>query len=264
MGRQRAVSGEPHGLIRFEIKCTKAEGVAITQAIQDRTAVFKAQEEGPRRFELINAIIESRHYETYLEIGVRDPKDCFDQVRVKSKLSVDPGVECETNLASFKCTSDEFFEGCRRGQWSNAPARWDIIFIDGLHRAEQVWRDIQNALGFISDGGVIILHDCWPPAEGFAREKYEWKLETSVCWNGTTWKALRRYMTDGQFAAFIIDSDWGVGVIDTRLPASRFPPLGANPFYEFDQFQSEIRQSARLVGPEQFLSSLVEQVEDSL
>ena len=118
----------------------------LGQVILRRDRFIAEQSSGTRRYDLINAMIEVRGFRTYLEIGVRNPSDCFDRVRVERKWSVDPGFEVESNPATFPMTSDEFFERLGGGQLKDAPARWDAIFIDGAHRAEQVWRDIQNAL----------------------------------------------------------------------------------------------------------------------
>ena len=68
--------------------------------------------------------------------------------------------------------------------------KFNVIFIDGLHVAEQVERDIKNALKYIKDDGFIVLHDCNPPTEFHASETYDFHLSPSQgYWNGTTWKA---------------------------------------------------------------------------
>ncbi|NRA13228.1 MAG: class I SAM-dependent methyltransferase [Crocinitomicaceae bacterium] len=68
--------------------------------------------------------------------------------------------------------------------------QFDVIFIDGLHLATQVDRDIFNSMKFIKNDGFVVLHDCNPPTEWSARGNFRyhntpaWKY-----WNGTTWKA---------------------------------------------------------------------------
>ena len=234
-----------------------SESDLILKAIQSRKLVIRQQESGPRRFDLINAMIVARNYRTYLEIGVRDPRQCFDRVHVEGKWSVDPGLECETNQASFKCTSDEFFAGLGSGSWSALPAKWDLVFIDGLHRADQVWRDIGNSLRYVSEGGAIFLHDCLPPSDAFARERFVWQLETATCWSGTSWKALSRYMVEGQYASYVVDTDWGVGVIDTRSRRNGDVVREANDFYELDVFRAALLRSGRLIQPERFLRNFL-------
>ena len=52
--------------------------------------------------------------------------------------------------------------------------KFDLIFIDGLHLANQVQKDIENSLKFIKDEGFIVLHDCNPPSEYHQREDYSY------------------------------------------------------------------------------------------
>lgn len=54
-------------------------------------------------------------------------------------------------------TSDEFFE--------KPDQEFDLVFIDGLHEAEQVSKDFTNAVRVLSRGGFIVLHDCNPLLE---------------------------------------------------------------------------------------------------
>ena len=214
------------------------------------------QEAGPRRFDLINIAISRRRYQTYLEIGVRDPRDCFSRVTAVRKWSVDPGLEFRSNPVDFAMTSDEFFARCDAGQVANCPGAWDVIFIDGLHRAEQVWRDIQNASRHLSPGGMIFLHDCLPPSEVFARERFEWALESGLCWNGTCWKALLRYMESGPWHSVVVDTDWGVGVIDSARAATRWADSGPNEFFEFDRYVCQLQEGGRIMSPDDFVQGL--------
>ena len=45
----------------------------------------------------------------------------------------------------FKLTSDDFFEKLDKGEVLSNDIRFDVIFVDGLHTAVQVDKDIQNA-----------------------------------------------------------------------------------------------------------------------
>jgi len=228
----------------------------IRDRMQRYDLLIPPQESGPRRFELINSAITKRGYQTYLEIGVRDPADCFNRVVAPRRWSVDPGLEFRSNPVDFPVTSDEFFSRCDQCPPPGCPPKWDVIFIDGLHRAEQVWRDIQNASRYLSSGGMIFLHDCLPPSEVFARERFEWALESRVCWNGTCWKALARYLEQGPFHAMVVETDWGVGVIDGSRVAVRDSWRCRNDFFEYDQFVQALRESDRAVSPSAFIAAL--------
>ena len=89
------------------------------------------------RWEIINRIIESRGYKRYLEIGVKDGL-CFNQVNcaVKGGMDIKPLF---VKRWVYKMSSDAYFNS------SMGRGKFDIIFIDGDHREEQVSRDIRNA-----------------------------------------------------------------------------------------------------------------------
>lgn len=133
-----------------------------------------------RRYDIINHFIEKYNFKRYLEIGVFDG-ECIRLVNCEHKDGVDSccegRVSSETN---YKMTSDEFFN-------TIAPTveKYDIVFIDGLHHSEQVDLDIENALKYTSDNGVILLHDCNPPTLGHAS-----RPRTQEEWNGDVYKSI--------------------------------------------------------------------------
>ena len=88
---------------------------------------------GMSRTEIVQRLIDRYSYQSYLEIGV-DKGDTFKFIRCPLKHGVDP----RRNVATHSMTSDDFF--------STLDRNYDLIFIDGLHEAEQVKRDINNAL----------------------------------------------------------------------------------------------------------------------
>lgn len=162
------------------------------------------------RWDVINAFIEKHNYKRYLEIGYYKGWS-FDQVKCQNKWAVDPNPckfpEQEKMLYGTtgvinKMTSDDYFVMQTEG------AVYDIIFIDGLHEASQVEKDINNALKHLSPGGTIVLHDCNPP-------KYE-HTTTGIdgCWTGDTYKAFVKFRLQyPEYESFTVDTDWGCGVI---------------------------------------------------
>jgi len=111
-------------------------------------------------------------------------------------------------------TSDLFFEELRQGLILDKDVKFDVIFIDGLHLADQVDKDIINALDFIKDDGFIVLHDCNPPTEWHARETFNYHFSPAGgYWNGTTWKAFMKWRFNADIHSCCIDSDSGVGIL---------------------------------------------------
>lgn len=175
------------------------------------------------RWDVINHLIEKNNYKTYLEIGYFQGWS-FDNVICQQKEAVDPNpLKNEAQAAApytallaasttsyaylHKLTSDMFF--LRQPMDS----KWDIIFIDGLHEAKQVTKDIENSLKHLSPKGTIVLHDCNPP-------KYE-HTTTGIdgCWTGDAYKALLRFrgynnsQYPNPYHIYTIDTDWGIGII---------------------------------------------------
>jgi len=165
------------------------------------------------RTDIINFLVRRNGYDSYLEIGVRDASSNFNRVRVSHKESVDPAPRGD---ATHEMASDEFF-----AQLDDDGRGYDIVMVDGLHIYDQVMRDVENSLAHLRPGGAIVLHDCNPPEESNQVEEYDGKSP----WNGTVWKAIARLrMTRPDLAIYVIDTDWGVGVI-ARGEQELFPSV---------------------------------------
>tara|TARA_R110002050_G_scaffold74772_4_gene160148 strand:+ start:51697 stop:52503 length:807 start_codon:yes stop_codon:yes gene_type:complete len=207
----------------------------------------------PYRYDIINFILEFLNRDTkYLEIGVRYPKENFDKIKATRKYSVDPGKENIENPVNFKLTSDEFFQKIRDESILNKDIKFDVIFIDGLHLAEQVERDITNSLGFLKEDGFIVLHDCNPPTEFHASETYKYRLSPSKgCWNGTTWKAFFKIRQSTSLNSCCIDSDWGIGIISKKIKFGE-SILVENPYFEYNVFKENRKESLNLMSFEDF------------
>ncbi len=152
------------------------------------------------RIELINSLIEKFKYETYLEIGI-SIGITFNAINCKHKTSVDPAGN-----PTFKMTSDEFFK------LNLECPSFDIIFIDGLHTAEQVLKDVDNSLLYLNENGTIVLHDCNPHAEFLQVDIDDPRKQGA--WAGTVWKAVAKLRaTRKDLSMCVVDIDFGLGVI---------------------------------------------------
>ncbi|MBL0317052.1 MAG: class I SAM-dependent methyltransferase [Flavobacteriales bacterium] len=209
------------------------------------------------RSQVINYLLSRVSGETtYLEIGVRDPSKNFDRIKASKKYSVDPGIEFAPNPVDFPVTSDIFFEQLDKGLVLSPQTRFDVIFIDGLHLAEQVDKDIRNALRFVKDDGFIVLHDCNPPSEWHARETHNYRESPAGnFWNGTTWKAFVKWRCEPSIFSCCIDSDWGVGVISKTRNIGLHLQEG-NEFFEFSHFAQHRSKQLNLGSFEDFKRNL--------
>lgn len=148
-----------------------------------------------KRWDIINHFIKKYGYKSYLEIGCQ--KDiAFNKIEISNKIGVDP-----ERGGTHRMTSDEFF--------SSNKNTFDIIFIDGLHHSDQVYKDISNALEVLNKDGVIICHDMNP-----TNKEMQMVPRISKEWTGDGWKAwirLRRERDDLDMK--VINTDYGCGII---------------------------------------------------
>lgn len=153
------------------------------------------------RTELINILMVSNNFKSYLEIGMQNAANNFDKIIAAVKVSVDPDPKAG---ATCQCTSDEFFE-----PRINDAKGFDLIFIDGLHHANQVEKDIIYSLQCLNIGGFIVLHDCNP--------KEEWQQlvpRQHKVWYGEVWRAFVGFrFWNPAVVSFCLDHDCGLGVI---------------------------------------------------
>ena len=154
-----------------------------------------------KRSDIINKIILKKNYTSYLEIGLDDGVN-FSKINIGKKVSVDPALnEYSHAKPTYKMTSDEFFK--------QNDQRFDIIFIDGLHHSEQVYKDIVNSLNSLNNNGAVICHDMNPLEKGQQLIPRKQRVWTGDCWK--SWVKLRTELNG--FEMYVVDTDWGVGII---------------------------------------------------
>lgn len=120
---------------------------------------------------------------TYLEIGCGSG-EIAATLNIKSGTGVDivehpdwdTYVNRLDNLLYVKATSDQFFENI--GDICDTQ-EFGLIFIDGDHTYAQVLRDVSNALACLEEGGLIVMHDTYPPTVD----------HTHPSWSGTAYLA---------------------------------------------------------------------------
>ncbi len=168
------------------------------------------------RLDIINYLIKARRYTSYLEIGMDNPAVHFQKVRCTEKESVDPynldsryctdwtqeKLKEYLPFLTYRMTSDQFFSAYPQ-------KKYDVIFIDGLHLENQVDRDISNALKHLNPGGAVIVHDCLPTTPQSQSEE-----NPTGDWVGTVWHSIVKYTLYTPCNVKVIDTDWGVGIIE--------------------------------------------------
>ena len=154
----------------------------------------------------------------YLEIGV-DAGQTFQAVNAASKTAVDPAFKfpvppnSDGNPVKYhQVTSDVFFAGV-----APTGARFDVVFVDGLHTFEQVLRDTLNAVSMLKPFGVVVVDDITPNSyhsalpsltQAFQVRDYvsRWhpELEADATWMGDVYKLaffVRSFVQQVSFAS---------------------------------------------------------------
>ena len=148
----------------------------------------------------------------YLEIGVGQGENLRD-LNVPEKVGIDivaPDIPLESNIRFYCGKSDDVLTSpeFRKEQ------PFDLIFIDAFHEFRQCVRDFENALNFLSENGIIVIHDVWPfdqtnkfpyPITGKKPYKMNPNGTWSSAWCGDVWKMVfylnhKKYLEDFNYA----------------------------------------------------------------
>ena len=179
-----------------------------------------------KRFDILNYLIDKYKLINYLEIGVFKGEN-IREVKALHKDGVDPGVEGYTPPeVNYPMTSDEFFKLIK----GHEDIKYDLIFIDGLHEYSQVKKDIENSLNHLQPNGFIVMHDCNP-----ASYQAQLPKRQTVAWNGDVWKAFVEFkQNNSDYKCCVVDTDFGVGVIENNSTPIKTTPLIDMDYQTFD------------------------------
>ena len=161
------------------------------------------------RTALLNFIIschKKKYNCKYLEIGCQNNLN-FNAISVRNKVGVDPEIG-----GNLRLTSDQFFVQNK--------AKFDLIFLDGLHTYEQTKKDLLNSLKIINDGGVIVLDDFIPRNW---KEHFTPRVQTN--WNGDVWKIAFELIDSKGIEYKILTIDGGQCVIFKNSGRYHIPNL---------------------------------------
>lgn len=163
-----------------------------------------------QRWEIINAY--AKPTDNYLEIGV-EYGNTFCKVVCENKTGVDPSHKINANQPEYyqmqTMTSDEYFSQCavftriltqshsnHHFQPKRMFRQFDVVFIDGMHHAENVVRDLNGALEYANENVTVYIDDVLPlnrdEQEKIPRQhKFEEGILKYVTpWTGDVWKVV--------------------------------------------------------------------------
>jgi hypothetical protein len=186
------------------------------------------------RTDIINTLIKKINAQDYLEIGVSSGEN-FAQVSCTNKTGVDPELR---SPATLHLTSDDFF--------ATNTQTYDVIFVDGLHHADQVYRDIVNSLAVLNPGGYIVCHDMNP-----LKKEHQTIPFRNGHWNGDCWKAFVQLRTErDDLEMCVLDTDEGCAVI--RPTDQPQPKLVLDQDLTFENLEKNRTQWLNLMAPAEY------------
>jgi SAM-dependent methyltransferase len=186
-----------------------------------------------QRSTVLSRPIDMLQYTSYLEIGCDNGvsfQEITNSTSTRSLVTaacVDPS---ENAVATHHLTSDAYFDQLfhdlpiATDHSSTDPsststlsslAMFDCVFIDGLHEANQAYRDFMNSWRALKPGGTILMHDVAPPHEWMATYPIHEKVK-NFNWHGDVWKVVvaLRLLPDAEVVT--IDIDCGVAAVRKR------------------------------------------------
>lgn len=240
--------------------CRKYEdtiSLSLYQYYYTPTTSVRSQDFTASRIDILLYLQNKYNFKSYLEIGTY-MNECFLKMQQEMQLAI--GIDPQQG-GNVRMTSDQFFAqffgrgisaknfvmGVHdferniatnpvqlldiNGDIITISKTMDLIFIDGLHEANQVVRDIQNSLNILSPNGIIVMHDC--NARNEIVQRYP-RHELAHAWTGDVWKAAVAMRLRQDIEIVVVDIDMGVGVIRKRanpkpLPIEWQNYLGINP-----------------------------------
>ena len=148
--------------------------------------------------QIIQTVIDYHRFKSYCEIGLGDGKN-FMAINCEKKDGVDPVVPKGLESQVTGGTSDGFFE--------LIATNYDLIFLDGLHHADQLAKDVVNAWKYLNAGGMILIHDIKPHNEVMQLVPRQSKQWTGDVWR--VWSGLKKTKLNLEY----IEEEYGIGVI---------------------------------------------------
>lgn len=192
------------------------------------------------RYDIVNHLIQKFGFERYLEIGCR-LDGSFKLIDVKIKMGVDPN-----SGGTHRMTSDEFF--------AQNTDKFDVIFVDGLHWGEQVYKDIVNGLACLNPGGYIVAHDTVPKKDSHQVYPMEESINRAdnpqQIWLGDCWKAIVEARKHEDIDLVTLDTNFGCTVIRKGSNTDRLSLDGLK--MEYSEFKNDANALLKVVSEDEF------------
>tara|TARA_Y100000034_G_scaffold115529_2_gene152805 strand:+ start:2692 stop:3303 length:612 start_codon:yes stop_codon:yes gene_type:complete len=197
------------------------------------------------RSDIINQLIKTYNYKSYLEIGYGTGYT-FNKINISTKVGIDGGngtPPSDTTVVRIK--SADYFKSAKE----QGGAKFDIIFIDGSHLSEDVEEDLKGSLELLNEHGTIVMHDCSPP-NMFYQERTQSPYVGG--WTGDVWKAFVKFRAlRADLSMWVVDTDYGCGVV--RFGEQKVLDIDVNTDLEYKNLDENRKEWLNLITPEEFI-----------
>jgi Methyltransferase domain len=162
---------------------------------------------------IVNLLGRRRELKNYLEVATpstgrfffRIHRDYFDQTARLMYLT--PYVFDDGHKIDFR-SPDEDISGALE-EFRQSGRVVDISLVDGWHTYKTAYRDLEQIFDLVTDGGVLVVHDCLPKSREGASPRFR-----NGNWWGLTYKAFLDFvLRNPSLDYFTLDCDHGCGVI---------------------------------------------------
>jgi hypothetical protein len=171
----------------------------------------------------------------YLEIGVQNGKSL--QISKCKSVAIDPFPNLKTSdplHELFEMTSDQYF---RSQNTQNRMPNPDLVFIDGMHLFEYVYRDFMNVESISNAHTIVVVDDIFPSTQLQGSRERVTKYWMGDVWH--FWSRLRYLRPDLTFIELNTKPS-GLGIIMNLNPNSRVLA---------DSYNQEVRTMLKFEGP---------------
>ena len=171
----------------------------------------------PIKTDLINHLVVSRKYTRYLEFCTANTGFCYSKIN-RDNLDISHRMlyRCPSDFEDglpidFRTDKLEIAEQINKVKQNGI--KYDIILSDPWHEYETSYRDIEVCFDLLKPGGVLVVHDCFPPSSeivGYTAKEGSW------C--GVTYKAYIDFVINRsrELKYYTVNIDYGCGLIFKR------------------------------------------------
>jgi len=188
----------------------------ISLEVQDlKRKIFAKFDRYPEygKTDLVHLVSKRLNLTNYLELCTSTTGQCYGHImpwRFSSSRRLmyncpdgfDDGYPIDLRIGNFDISS-------ALNQLKADASKIDICLVDGFHTYDCAIRDLKCAFELLSDGGVLVVHDCLPPSESVMSPTY-----IPGDWAGVSYRAYLDFvLARNDLDYCTVDIDWGCGII---------------------------------------------------